>query len=124
MKTSPPRVRRRNSVLDVLEFVRREHPDLTPTGLILFLYIAENPGVTPTELAGIARTTLASASRLSRALLAKDHPEAMPPSLGLVDSRPGPDPRVRNLVLSGKGRALCEEVDRRIVKAITIATDS
>ncbi|MBX7247563.1 MAG: hypothetical protein K1X35_00765 [Caulobacteraceae bacterium] len=114
--------RRRNSLLQSLEFFRDLHPGLVVADLIAFLYICENEGLNITELAQLGRFTGATASRRARALAGPDTPSPRPPSLGLVQIYEGDDDaRARQLFLTGKGREARDAVGALIAEAIPVA---
>ena len=64
--------RHRNSFLDGLEVMRRAYPDLSATGVLVLLYVAENPGINVAALAHLCRASVATSSRAVRALLSTD----------------------------------------------------
>jgi DNA-binding MarR family transcriptional regulator len=114
-------VRRRNAVLEVVELCRRTVPQLTVTDLVVIFYVAENPGINMAELAVIARTTLATASRVTRALASPETEGALPPYAGLLDLRPNPHyAKGRLLYLSQKGAELCARADQFIQDGVLI----
>lgn len=116
-------VRRRNSALEVLELFRRALPQPTITDLTVLFYVAENPGINIAELADVARTTLATASRVARAFAAPDAEGALPPYLGLIELKPNPHyAKGRLLYLTETGAALMAEADKIIGDAIRIAS--
>ena len=109
--------RLRNVVLASLEHMRRRHPDLNQNAVVILLYVAENPGSSVADLAGVTGLTAATVSRTTRALLAADAAEALPPRLGLLEDRPRPGaPRLRAYVLSAQGHALCSTLDTFITR--------
>jgi DNA-binding MarR family transcriptional regulator len=114
-------VRRRNSALEVLELFRRSLPQPTITDLTVLFYVAENPGLNIAELADVSRTTLATASRVSRAFAAPDAEGALPPYLGLIELKPNPHyAKGRLLYLTEAGKALIDEADKMIGEAIRV----
>ena len=79
------------------------------------LYIAENPGLSTSELAELCGVTLATASRTVRALAGPDIAHSLPPSLGLVRlGRLGEDGRLVTVELSEMGRRFCRRLDQLI----------
>lgn len=112
------RARRRNSLLEALEFFRSEDPNTRLSTVLAFLYLCENEGFCISELAAAAGMTLATASRAARSLAAPDAPGALPPALGLAELRP--HGKVRALHLTSAGRALRDRLDETIVRATTI----
>ena len=116
--------RLRNVVLASLEHVRRRHPEMSLSGLVILLYVAENPGASVADLAAVCGLTAATVSRTTRALLPADDPEALPPRLGLVEDRPRPAaPRARAYVLSKEGHALCRTLDVFIARGDMILSE-
>jgi DNA-binding MarR family transcriptional regulator len=113
--------RKRNSCLAAIEHMRRCCGDIRLNEAIAFLYVCENEGVNIRELAQLTRLTPSSASRTARRLASKDSPNALAPSLGLVDLRvQATDHRGRILTLTATGRRLQEELNRLIVAATPI----
>lgn len=115
------RVRRRNSLLQLVEHFRTLDPEIVVNDILVFLYVCENEGLNITELARLARLTEATASRRARALASPDIPFPVAPSMGLVDIFQGEDGRQRLLYLTDKGRETREIVDRLIGAAIPVA---
>lgn len=115
------RWRQRNAILSGLEVARRAYPELSLMGLVVFLYVAENPGINIAELADVCGTTDATASRTARRLAGPEAGRPLPPSLGLLrfSNQPG-DPRVRYLDLSESGEALRRRLDELIERAAPI----
>jgi DNA-binding MarR family transcriptional regulator len=107
--------RRFNTVLAVLELLHRAYPGLSMGPLRALLYVAENPGLSTSELAELCGVTLATASRTVRALAGPDIARSLPPSLGLVRLvRLGEDRRLVTVELSEAGRLLCRRFDQLI----------
>ena len=116
--------RLRNVVLASLEHVRRRHPEMNLSGLVVLLYVAENPGASVADLAAVCGLTTATVSRTTRALLAAADPESLPPRLGLVEDRPRPQAaRTRAYVLSKEGHGLCRTLDVFIERGDLIQSD-
>jgi hypothetical protein len=114
----PAQSRRRNALLEALEFFRCADPNIRLSTVLAFLYLCENEGFCVSELAAAAGMTLATASRAARSLAASDAPGALPPALGLAELRA--EGKVRALYLSAAGRALRDRLDETIVRATTI----
>lgn len=113
-----------NTVLAALELADRAYPGLSMGAFRALLYIAENPGLSTSELAELCGVTLATASRTVRALAGPDIPHSLPPSLGLVRlGRVGSDRRLVTVELSDAGRGLCRRFDQLIVDPRTILPD-
>ena len=55
--------RRRNAVLQSLELFRAVHPSVSLTHVVAYFYVAENEGLSITELSDALSTTIATASR-------------------------------------------------------------
>ncbi len=115
--------RKRNSCLAAIEHMRSCCGDIRLSEAIAFLYVCENEGINIRELAQLTRLTTSSASRSARRLASKDSPNALPPSLGLVDLHvQSTDHRGRILMLTPTGRRLQEELNHLIVTATPIFT--
>jgi DNA-binding MarR family transcriptional regulator len=115
------RVRRRNSVLESIEHLRSVEPRMNVTEMVVFFYVAENPGINIAELAQVAGLNMATASRSVRALADAETEGSLPPHCGLVDIQPNPDDaRGRILNLSEGGRALCRRIDNIIRNAVPV----
>lgn len=113
--------RRRNAVLQSLEVFRALYPHVGLTHIVAFFYIAENEGLSITELSGALGTTIATASRTARALYEEGRPAALPPSLGLIASQPHPAiPNARPLHLTAEGAALRDRIEAVIRTAAPI----
>jgi DNA-binding MarR family transcriptional regulator len=118
---SKSRVRRRNSLLESIETLRGLEPRINISELVVFFYVAENPGINIAELAQVAGMNMATASRSIRAMTSTDTEGALPPYCGLIDIQPNPDDaRGRLLFLSEAGKKLCRELDRIIRNAVAI----
>lgn len=108
--------RRRDSLLEALEVFRRVHPAISIIHVLAFLYVCENEGLNVSELAGLCRTTCATASRTAHSLS-----EGLEDAAGLisplVEIRPNPrNPKGRLLFLAPAGRSLRDELDRIIAR--------
>jgi len=114
-------VRRRNSLLQLVEHFRTLDPEIVVNDILVFLYVCENEGLNITELARLARLTEATASRRARALASPDIPFPVAPSMGLVEIFQGEDGRQRLLYLTAKGHELRQTVDRLIAAAVPVA---
>lgn len=114
-------MRRRNSLLQLVEHFRTLDPEIVVNDILVFMYVCENEGLNITELARLARLTEATASRRARALASPDIPFPVAPSMGLVDIFQGEDGRQRLLYLTAKGREMRDTVDRLIAAAVPVA---
>jgi DNA-binding MarR family transcriptional regulator len=112
------RPRRRNSVLEALVRLRRRRPGVNLTEAIIFLYVAENPGLNVAELARLIGMTLATASRAARGLAGE---QAQAPALLEIQGSPV-DLRGRRHFLSRAGIELAEELETVIGRADPIAS--
>ncbi len=111
-------VRRRNSVLDAVERVRRAAPQVNLTQVVAFLYVCENEGLNVSELAQVCRTTRATASRTAHALAVKGSAGALAPYAGLLELRPNPTAAHGQMIfLSPAGQKLRVEIDGVIARA-------
>lgn len=114
-------IRRRDTILAGLESFRGVDPGITVTGIVTFLYVCENEGISMTELASIAGLRTATASRAVRALGVPGARGSLPPSLGLVDVRNfGPHLNSKTLFLTDAGRDLKDRLNGLIRGAVTI----
>jgi len=109
------RIRRRNTVLAALEAMRQAQPGLSLTSVRVFLYVAENPGISVSELSQVCQVTDATASRVARGLAGPDIDHPLAPSLDLVDFVSDErDPRQRSLRVSARGEVLVARIDKMI----------
>lgn len=102
--------RRRSTPLEVIEMFRTWHPDVSIKTACAFLYVAENEGISISELAYLLKTSLSTATRIVAALAE--------PGKALLEVRPWPDDgRVRTVHLSGTGRDFMDRVNDTVVDA-------
>lgn len=114
-------IRRRDTILAGLEAFRGVDPGITVTGIVTFLYVCENEGISMTELASIAGLRTATASRAIRALGVPGVRGSLPPALGLVDVRNfGPHLNSKTLFLTDAGRGLKDRLNGLIRDAVAI----
>ena len=114
-------LRRRNTVLEALERMRKVEPQLNLMHVLTFLYICENEGLNVSELAQVCRTTRASASRNARGLAERAAAGSLAPHVGLVEVRPNPEsPHGRVLHLTRTGRRMRDEIDALIAESRAI----
>jgi DNA-binding MarR family transcriptional regulator len=110
--------RRRDSVLQSLERLRRLRPELNFMHVITFLYVCENEGLSVSELAQVCGTTRATASRNARGLAERGAPGSLAPWAGWLEARANPaDAHGRQLFLTPAGRRLRDEIDALIAEA-------
>src|SRR5215217_4375573 len=83
--TSEPPVRRRSTILAAIEAFRRLDRGISLTNVLVFLYVAENEGLSVSELALASQLTSSTASRSVRSLGRRGARGALPPYLGLVE---------------------------------------
>ena len=113
--------RKRNAVLQSMELFRALYPNVNLMQILAFFYVAENEGLSITELGAALGTTIATASRTARALYEEGRPAALPPSLGLIASQYHPDiANARPLHLTENGVALRERIEAVIRLAAPI----
>jgi len=104
----------RSTPLEVLELFRTWDPEVSLKAACAFLYVAENEGLSISELAYLLRTSASTATRVV-AQLASPSPEEPEP---LLEVRPWPgDGRVRTVHLGARGRELLEQVNSSIREA-------
>lgn len=119
--SSGKRTRRRNAVLAAIETARAQDVGLTLTNLLVLLYVAENEGLSISELALVCGFNKPTASRAARSLGSRTDRGALPPYLGLVRlCSDGPTKNSRTLRLTAAGQALCERIDGHIIEAVPI----
>lgn len=110
--------RHRNTLLASLVLLRRLAPDITVSEMLAFLYVAENPGVRVKELAALMVTTMATASRASRALLSPGDAGVLPPGRRwLLMASNGREGISRHLFLTEAGAGVAERLDQLILAA-------
>jgi hypothetical protein len=111
-------------VLSALEQFRAVHPGANLTQILAWLYIAENEGLTVTELSHALGTTVATASRTVRGLYPQGHPEALAPALGVVEPRLDPAiPNARLLYLAPEGVRLGRRIDELVADGVPIFSE-
>jgi DNA-binding MarR family transcriptional regulator len=117
--------RKRNAVLQSLELFRAVYPNVNIMQVLAFFYVAENEGLSITELGAALGTTIATASRTARALYEEGRPAALPPSLGLIASQYHPDiANARPLHLTESGIALRDRIEAVIRLAAPIVANA
>lgn len=96
-------------MLAAMEAARQADPALSSTGLLVFLYVCENPGLNIRELAQVAGLTEATASRAALALTVRP---------ALLAGAPNPrDGRGRILFPTDAGVALRDRIEGLIAEA-------
>lgn len=113
--------RRRNSLLQALEYFRTLDAEIVVNDILVFLYVCENEGLNISELARLARLTEATASRRARALAGPDIAFPVAPSMGLVEMFQGADGRQRLIHLTDKGREAKAVIQSLIAAAWPLA---
>ncbi|HWE44792.1 MAG TPA: hypothetical protein VG407_02100 [Caulobacteraceae bacterium] len=122
-ETDGPR-RERDSLLAALELFRGVEVPRSLTTLILFLYVCENEGLNVSELALAGGVQVAGAARLVKTLAGLVPEEPVPPAAVLFELKStSADKRLRFVHLSPRGRALRDELDGMIARAIPIRSD-
>jgi hypothetical protein len=120
-ETASAPLRQRDSLLAALELFRALKVHRSLTTLILFLYVCENEGLNVSELALASGLQLAGAARLVKMLAGEVPEEPIPPEAVLFELRSTPeDRRLRFIYLSARGRALRDELDGLIARAVPI----
>lgn len=110
--------RRRNSVLEALETVRRLSPEASLNDLLVFLYVCENEGLNMRELGHLTIMSDPLVSRTARGLAGPEAPGSLPPALGLLEVRVNPrDRRGRTLHLTRLGVELRDRFEACILDA-------
>ncbi len=120
-KAEPPRRRRRSTILESLEIFRRLGVPRGFNSMVIYLYVCENEGLTVTELAQVAKMSVASAARLTRIIAGTDPLEPAPPEAVLLELRSSTkDKRVSNVHLTKRGREVRDELEQIIRAAAPI----
>lgn len=113
--------RRRDTVLAAIETFRALDMGINMSNILVFLYVAENEGISVTELATISGLNKPTASRSIRALTPKGSRWALSPYLGLVElCAQGPARNSKTIRLTRQGRDLCARIDRLIADPVRI----
>lgn len=113
--------RRRDTVLAAIETFRALDMGINMSNILVFLYVAENEGISVTELATISGLMKPTASRSIRALTPKGSRWALSPYLGLVElCAQGPARNSKTIRLTRQGRELCARIDRLIADPVRI----
>jgi DNA-binding MarR family transcriptional regulator len=113
--------RRRDTVLAAIETFRALDPGINMSNILVFLYVAENEGISVTELATISGLKKPTASRSIRALTPRGSRWALSPYLGLVElCAQGPARNSKTIRLTRQGRDLCARIDRLIANPVRI----
>jgi DNA-binding MarR family transcriptional regulator len=114
--------RSRDTILQAALSFRSARPGLSLSDLIAFLYIAENPGISFAELAHVSQINKMTVSRIVRRLSGDEGEVAdAAGAAALVRVEPNAaDDRSLVVFLTAEGRALCDEADSAIKRAIPI----
>lgn len=113
--------RRRDTVLAAIETFRALDMGINMSNILVFLYVAENEGISVTELATISGLKKPTASRSIRALTPRGSRWALSPYLGLVElCAQGPARNSKTIRLTRQGRDLCARIDRLIADPVRI----
>ena len=118
--------RERDSLLAALELFRGVEVPRSLTTLILFLYVCENEGLNVSELALAGGVQVAGAARLVKTLAGLVPEEPVPPDAVLFELKStSADKRLRFVHLSPRGRALRDQLEGLIARAVPInSTDA
>lgn len=113
--------RRRDTVLAAVETFRALDMGINMSNILVFLYVAENEGISVRELATISGLTKPTASRSIRALTPRGSRWSLSPYLGLVElCAQGPARNSKTIRLTRQGRDLCARIDRLIANPVRI----
>jgi DNA-binding MarR family transcriptional regulator len=116
--------RRRDTILAAIEAFREENLPRSLTGLMLFLYICENEGLTVSELAHVAHVHVAMAARIVKTMAGQTHETPLSPERVIFELRGSPeDKRLKLIHLTPRGRAIRDRLDRLIAEAAPIVQD-
>ena len=122
MTEAPAARRERDTLLAALELFRGVEVPRSLTTLILFLYVCENEGLNVSELALAGGIQVAGAARLVKTLAGLVPEEPMPADAVLFELKSTPaDKRLRFVHLSPRGRALRDQLDGLIARAVPIS---
>ena len=114
--------RRRNSVLEAIEAVRRVSPEASLNDVLVFLYVCENEGLNMRELGHLTAMSDPMVSRTARGLACRGAHGWLAPGLGWLDIRVNPrDRRGRTLHLTELGATLRDRLEGHIRDARPIA---
>ena len=117
--------RRRDTILSAIEAFREESLPRSLTGLMLFLYICENEGVTVSELAHVARVHVAMAARIVKTMAGEAHETPLAPERVIFELRSSPqDTRLKLIHLSERGRQIRARLEDLIKDAVPINPES
>jgi DNA-binding MarR family transcriptional regulator len=117
-----PPVRRRDTILAAIEAFREESLPRSLTGLMLFLYICENEGLTVSELAHVARVHVAMAARIVKTMAGEAHETPLAPERVVFELRSSPeDKRLKLIYLAERGRLIRARLEQLIADAVPIA---
>ena len=114
-------MRRRNSLLEGIETLRRVYPEINVNNIVLFLYVCENEGLSLSELSKAAGYNMATTSRALRAMGEEDAPGTLGPRLGWIRLLTGIHRGSKAILLTTRGRDLRRQIDAIITEAVTIA---
>lgn len=115
--------RRRSTILAAVETFISIDPGITLNSVLVFLYVAENQGLTISELAAVSGLQKPTASRCIRSLAERGSPDSLPPYLGLICVRRGGLAKnSKTLSLSRSGFDLCQRLERHIEGRIFISS--
>ncbi len=99
--------RRRDTILAAIEAFREESLPRSLTGLMLFLYICENEGLTVSELAHVARVHVAMSARIVKTMAGEAHETPLAPERVIFELRSSPeDKRLKLIYLTERGRQI------------------
>ena len=117
--------RRRDTILSAIEAFREESLPRSLTGLMLFLYICENEGLTVSELAHVARVHVAMAARIVKTMAGEAHETPLAPERVIFELRSSPqDKRLKLIHLSERGRQIRARLEDLIKDAVPINPES
>lgn len=102
-------------LIQLLDDLKASDPHMPVTKAVAFLHVAAAPGMGVTQLARVAGTTVASASRHVQALGRPVSPGGVP----LVVTGYGVDARTKALLLTDEGRRLVNRVTERLARLVS-----
>lgn len=113
--------RERDSVLAGLDLIREIHSDLSLVDISVLLLVAEQPGISRSELALQLNISTETASRSLRTFAGPEFKNALHPALGLIEIVTSPDDGLtRRAYLTADGTAVVRKLNAFIAEGVQI----